>query len=48
MLRHESHLPSGEYAFVAKEEILKREYLLLEKDFKYAMKKMGIYKALIE
>jgi hypothetical protein len=43
MLKNESQLPSGEYAFIAKEEILKREYPILEKDFKYAMKKMGIY-----
>ncbi|MCI0500376.1 MAG: ribonuclease P protein component [Epsilonproteobacteria bacterium] len=48
MLKNESNLPSGEYVFVAKDEILKRDYPLLEKDFKYAMKKMGIYKAIIE
>ncbi len=48
MLKNEVNLPFGEYVFVAKEEILKREYPHLEKDFKYAMKKMGIFKVVIE
>ncbi|MDX9742826.1 MAG: ribonuclease P protein component [Arcobacteraceae bacterium] len=48
MLKNELNLPAGEFVFVAKEEILKREYPLLEKDFKYAMKKMGIFKVAVE
>jgi len=39
---------SGEYVFVAKEDILAREYKILEKDFKYATKKIGVYKAIVE
>lgn len=39
---------SGEYVFVAKEEILIRQHKILEKDFLYAMKKMGILEATIE
>jgi hypothetical protein len=48
VLKNEAHLSLGEYSFVAKEDILNREYSTLEKDFKYAMKKMGIYKAIVE
>ncbi|MFZ9659171.1 MAG: ribonuclease P protein component [Arcobacteraceae bacterium] len=48
ILKNESTLPSGEYVFVAKEDILKCTYAVLSKDFTYAMKKMGLNKALVE
>jgi ribonuclease P protein component len=43
VLKNESKLTTGEYVFVAKEDILKKDFDTLKKDFRYAMKKIGIF-----
>jgi ribonuclease P protein component len=43
VLKNEHKLTTGEYIFVAKEDILKKDFEILKKDFRYAMKKIGIF-----
>ena len=42
-LTNEKSLKVGKYIFVAKNELLNLTHLSLEKDFKYAMKKLGLF-----
>ncbi len=41
-LENEKSLKTGKYIFVAKGELLNRSHQALKKDFKYAMKKLGL------
>jgi RNase P protein component len=43
-LEKESDLKQGKYIFVAKSELLNREFKVLQRDFSYAMKKLGLFK----
>ena len=43
VLLNENRFTTGKYVFVAKVDILKKEFNALKKDFKYAMKKIGIF-----
>jgi ribonuclease P protein component len=42
-LEKEDQLINGKYIFVAKGDILKRDYKTLQKDFKYAVKKLDLF-----
>jgi len=42
-LKYESNLTVGNYIFVAKSDILNRDFKILTKDFKYAMKKLKLF-----
>ncbi|MCK5294376.1 MAG: ribonuclease P protein component [Arcobacteraceae bacterium] len=43
VLNQELNLANGQYVFIAKAEIFNRDYKTLQKDFKYAMKKLDIF-----
>ncbi len=43
-LNYETKVKPGKYIFVAKEKILEMSYKELDKDFKYAMKKLDTFK----
>lgn len=43
MLQNENQLKIGKYVFVAKNELLSREFQVLQKDFYYAMKKLDLF-----
>lgn len=43
VLENEKRLISGSYIFVAKEDIVKKNFETLKRDFRYAMKKLGIF-----
>ncbi|MEA3314244.1 MAG: ribonuclease P protein component [Campylobacterota bacterium] len=44
VLEKENQLKNGKYIFVAKNGIFERDFKVLQKDFKYAMKKLGLFK----
>ena len=44
VLEKENRLQNGKYILVAKSELLKRSHKILQKDFDYAMKKLGLLK----
>ena len=44
VLKNEQNLLPGEYIFIAKIEIFSKNFHTLQKDFKYAMKKLKILK----
>ena len=43
-LTFEDKIKSGKYIFVAKERLFEKSHKDLEKDFKYAMKKLDLFK----
>ena len=43
VLEKENQLQNGKYIFVAKNDIFERDYKTLQKDFKYAIKKLGLF-----
>ena len=43
VLEKEKQLQNGKYIFVAKNELFEREHKTLQKDFDFAMKKLGLY-----
>jgi len=43
-LEKQNQLTYGSYIFVAKEELFKRDHKTLQKDFNFAMKKLGLFK----
>jgi len=43
-LEKENELKSGKYILVAKNGIFEREHKVLKNDFKYAMKKLDLFK----
>ncbi|MEA3354565.1 MAG: ribonuclease P protein component [Campylobacterota bacterium] len=43
VLEKEERLKNGKYIFVAKSEIFNKEHKVLQKDFNYAMKKLGLF-----
>jgi ribonuclease P protein component len=43
VLEQENQLTNGKYIFVAKIDIFKRDYNVLKKDFKYAIKKLDLF-----
>jgi ribonuclease P protein component len=42
-LEKESNLKNGKYIFVAKNTIFQKDHKELQKDFNFAMKKLGLY-----
>jgi ribonuclease P protein component len=44
LLSYENRIKTGKYIFVAKENIFQKSPKELEKDFKYAMKKLELLK----
>jgi len=44
VLKKEKQLQNGKYIFVAKNELFARDYQTLQKDFNFAMKKLGLYR----
>ena len=45
VLKNEQNLLLGEYIFIAKIEIFNRDFHTLQKDFKYAMKKLNTFRS---
>jgi len=43
-LEKENQLKNGKYIIVAKNAIFERTYKVLQNDFKYAMKKLDLFK----
>ncbi|MEA2019215.1 MAG: ribonuclease P protein component [Campylobacterota bacterium] len=43
VLEKENQLQDGKYIFVAKNALLDREHKVLQKDFTYAIKKLGLF-----
>jgi hypothetical protein len=43
VLEKEGRLKPGKYIFVAKTSIFEREHKVLQKDFSFAMKKLGLF-----
>ncbi|MCD4759004.1 MAG: ribonuclease P protein component [Arcobacteraceae bacterium] len=43
VLEKEKELTNGKYIFVAKNELFLRDHKTLQKDFNFAMKKLGLY-----
>ena len=43
VLKNATKVSHGKYIFVAKAALFERDFSTLEKDFKYAMKKLGLY-----
>ncbi|MEA3497945.1 MAG: ribonuclease P protein component [Campylobacterota bacterium] len=43
VLEKENQLTNGKYIFVAKNDIFERDFKTLQKDFKYAIKKLGLF-----
>jgi len=43
VLKNATKIDIGKYIFVAKSALLEKDFSILEKDFKYAMKKLGLY-----
>ena len=43
VLEKEKLLQNGKYIFVAKNELFERDHKILQKDFDFAMKKLGLY-----
>jgi ribonuclease P protein component len=43
VLEKEKQLLNGKYIFVAKSELFERDHLTLQKDFNFAMNKLGLY-----
>jgi len=43
VLEKEKKLTSGKYIFVAKSELFERDHKTLQKDFNFAIKKLGLY-----
>ncbi len=44
MIEKEDKLLDGKYIFVAKISIFERDHKTLQNDFKYAIKKLGLFK----
>ena len=44
VLINESSLLVGEYVFIARDDLLLKSFSTLQKDYQYAMKKMGLIK----
>jgi hypothetical protein len=42
LLEKENRLKKGKYIFVAKAELLERDHKLLQKDFNFAVKRLGL------
>ncbi|MEA3512610.1 MAG: ribonuclease P protein component [Campylobacterota bacterium] len=42
VLSNENNIQTGMYIFVAKNDILNRDYKVITKDFNYALKKLGL------
>jgi len=43
VLEKEDQLANGKYIFVAKTDIFERDHKTLQNDFKYAIKKLGLF-----
>jgi ribonuclease P protein component len=43
VLENEDKLQTGKYIFVSKNAIFDRKYRVLQKDFQYAIKKLGLF-----
>ncbi|WP_419766441.1 MAG: ribonuclease P protein component [Arcobacter sp.] len=44
VLENEEKIITGKYIFVAKDELLKKSYVQLQKDFNFAFKRLNLYK----
>jgi len=44
VLDKEDQLKNGKYIFVAKAAIFQRDFITLKKDFRYALKKLDLFK----
>jgi ribonuclease P protein component len=43
-LENEEKIITGKYIFVAKDEIMNKSYIELQKDFNFAFKRLNLYK----